>query len=390
MKRALAIAAALCTIGVGAFGLGTITGKWEGNLTLLQTPSLTQNSLTLNYTEYGLTFGAILSLLGVGEDTVQLTLGGAFGPLELKGNMYFDFDAAKYQASKLSTGLDFAGLAIGVNIWHWAPGAYRVLDPYYTEYYPDPCQTTDGAGKPVYDYGAGMLYILKATVAPLSIQVNFLDCCTGVEFDKLVATLEGLGLCCGISLDAEFAFTKLNGFSYLELSGIEIPLCCGVSLTPGVTFTTKGKEVDVGFDFAGFGEACFTVYADAVAQTNAWTGIDIYGWKISCTIADCNTIEFVTATDVTAVEGILGDVFVKDEFEYVKMTFCGAGCCGQQWKAGLAIYFGDGTDPETDTGLFGISRLGFDLALPLNDALKVTVAFSAPTTALTLGWVFTF
>ncbi len=375
MKRALAIAVALCTIGVGAFGLGTISGKWEGKLTILPMMELTQNKLTIGYTDFGWTFTGVLSLLGGSSDKFTASVTGAAGPFNLSGSMYFDFDAALYQASKLSTSLDFGGLAIGINIWHWLPGFYGVLDPYFTEYEAEPCQTP---------YDAGMLYIFKATVAPLSIQVNFLDCCTGVEFDKLVATLEGLALCCGISLDAEFAFTKIGGFQYLELSGIDIPLCCGVSLTASVTFTTAGKLVETGFDFAGFGDACFTVYADALTTGDAWTGIDIYGWKISCTIADCNTIEFLTALNVSEVEDIVGDIFEGDEFEYVKMTFCGVGCCGQQWNAGLAIYF------KPTGGLFGISRLGFDLALPLNDALKVTVGFSTPPTALSFGWVFTF
>ena len=370
MKRALTIAVALCTIGVGAFGLGTITGKWEGGLTIVPDVKLTQNKLTLNYTEYGLTFGAILSLLGETADTMQLTLGGAFGPLGLKGNMYFDFDAATYTKGDLTTTFDFAGIGLSLKAEHW------------TALQSPPCTVE----------GPNLRYTLTTTLAPFTIKVVGWDCCTGTFFYNLNLVGKGLALCCGVTYDVEFNFLK-TGFDYLKFSLNDIfEICCGISFDATITFTTKAKAVEITPKFAGFGEACFTVFADIPADADTMPALELYGWKISCTIADCNTIEFVTALDVTAVEGILGDVFAENESEYLKMTFCGAGCCGGQWKAGLAIYFvvtPEGGEP-TDGGLFGISRLGFDLALPLNDALEVTVAFSAPTTALSLGWVFTF
>jgi hypothetical protein len=365
MKRALTIAVALCTIGVGAFGLGTITGKWEGGLTIVPAIELTQNKLTLNYTEYGLTFGAILSLLGgvEPEDTMQLTLGGAFGPLGLKGNMYFNFEPAAYTKGDLTTTFDFAGIGLNLKVEHWA---------------------TQQAVCSEFEPGANLRYTLTTTLAPFTIKVVGWDCCTGTFFYNLNLVGKGLSLCCGVTYDVEFNFLK-TGFDYLKFSLNNIfEICCGISFDATITFTTAAKAVEITPKFAGFGEACFTVFADIPQTATTMPALELYGWKISCTIADCNTIEFVTALDPAAVEDILGDVFEDEEFEYVKMTFCGAGCCGGQWNAGLAIYFDNGG------GLFGISRLGFDLALPLNDALEVTVAFSAPTTALSLGWVFTF
>jgi len=366
MKRALAIAVALCTIGVGAFGLGTIGGKWEGGLTILPTMGLTQNKLTLNYTEYGLTFGAILSLLGgaTASDTMQLTVGGAFGPLGLTGNMHFDFDAPAYIKGDLKTTFDFAGITLGLQVEHWAAQQ-------------EVCQTAGFAA------GANLRYTLTTTLAPFTINVVGWDCCTGTFFYNLNLVGKGLALCCGVTYDVKFNFLK-TGFDYLKFSLNNIfEICCGISFDATITFTTTTKVVDINPKFAGFGEGCFTVFADIPADATTMPALEIYGWKISCTIADCNTIEFVTATNVSAVEKILGDVFEDNEFEYVKMTFCGVGCCGQKWNAGLAIYF------EPVGGLFGISRLGFDLTLPLNDALKVTVGFSTPET-LSFGWVFTF
>lgn len=378
MKRALAVCTVLAVLGFSAFGIGTFSGKWEAKVNLLPSLGLATNKLTINYTDLGMTFTGILSLTGGTSDTFTAKVSGALGPFSLNGAMYFDFDAAAYMASSLSMSLDFAGLSISADIWHWMPSKYSVLDPYYTEYDDDPCL-------PQSPYEAGMLYMLKAKVDPFSIKVNFLDCCQGIEFDKLVVTVDDIGLCCGISLDAEFAFTKIDGFKYLEISGIEIPLCCGVSLTAGVKFTTSGKQVTTGLAFAGFGDACFTVYADALKEGNAWVGIDIYGWKIKCSLGDCSYFEVLTALNVDKVEEILDNpyLFLGDEFEYMKLGFCGAGCCGGQYSVGISVFF------QESGSLFGITRIGAEMSIPVMDSLTVNVSFSTPDT-LSVGWVFTF
>ncbi|GAB4306648.1 MAG: hypothetical protein Kow0097_06340 [Candidatus Bipolaricaulota bacterium] len=365
MKRALAIAVALCTIGVGAFGLGTISGKWEGGLTLLPSVGLTTNKLTLNYTDFGLTFTGVLSLLGSGSDTFTASVSGAFGPFNVNGTMYFDFDAPAYTKSVLTTGFDFGGLGISLKVEHWKAG---VSDA--------PCTYQTG------DLGY-LRYTFTAALAPITAKLIMLDCCTGTAFDSVLITLADIGLCCGITLDAEFSFTKA-GFDYLSFSGIEIPLCCGVSLTAGVKFTVDEKILDWGFDFAGFGDACFTVYADAVTEGAAWLGIEVYGWKIKCTLGDCSYVEFLTALDPDAVEGIVGNVFEGYEFEYIKLGFCGAGCCGGQYAVDLAVYFDNGG------GLFGISRIGAEVEIPIMSNLTFTASFSNPGPALSIGWVFTF
>jgi hypothetical protein len=195
-------------------------------------------------------------------------------------------------------------------------------------------------------------------------------------------TLKDVSLCCGIALNVEFSFLK-SGFDYLKITGIKIPLCCGVSLTAGITFTTSGKEVTTGLEWGGFADTCFTVYGDAIQKDNAWAGIDIYGWKIKCSLGDCNYVEFLTALDVTAVEAIVGDIFTGDEFEYMKLGFCGAGCCGGKYTVDLAVYFTHGT------ALFGISRIGANMSIPVMSNFAVNVSFSTPNT-LDIGWTFTF
>jgi hypothetical protein len=362
MKRALAVLSVLAVLGFSAFGIGTFSGKWEATIKLLPTPTaLTTNKLTLNYTDFGWTFTGVLSLLGAPTDTFDISATGAFGPFSINGTMKFDFTPA-YKGTKLVTGLDFAGLGLSFEAYH---GAAYVTDV--------GCQTP----------AQSLKYVLTGKVDPLSVTLTFRDCCTGTEFYSAKITLKGLGLCCGISLDAELYFTKADGFKYLSFSGIEIPLCCGVSLTAGVKFETNAKTVTTGFKFAGFGDACFTVYADAITEDSAWLGIEVYGWKIKCSLGDCNYIEFLTALDVDAVEAIVGDIFTGDEFEYMKLGFCGAGCCGGKYTVDLAVYF------QPSGSLFGISRIGANMSIPIMSNFTVKVSFATPN-SLSVGWVFTF
>jgi hypothetical protein len=363
MKRALAVFSVLAVLGFSAFGIGTFSGKWAATIDVL-TPELTANTLTLNYTDFGWTFTGVLSLLGSPSDTFDISAKGAFGPFSINGTMKFDFTPA-YKGAKLVTSLDFAGLGLSFEAYH---GAYYVKDV--------GCQTP----------AQSLKYVLKAKVDPVSVTLTFRDCCTGTEFYSAKITLKGISLCCGIALDSELYFTKADGFEYLKFSGIEIPLCCGVSLTAGVEFTTSGKALSTGLKFAGFGDACFTVYADAIGNqtTNPtrWLGIAIHGYKIKCSLGDCNYVEFLTALnpDYFVENEIV--VFEKDEFEYMKLGFCGAGCCGGKYTVDLSVFF-------KSSGLFGISRIAADMSIPVMSNFAVNVSFSTPNT-LDIGWTFTF
>jgi len=372
MKRALAVFSVLAVLGFSAFGIGTFSGKWEGKITLLPIPtSLTTNKLTLNYTDFGWTFTGVLSLLGSTSDTFDISAKGAFGPFSIEGTMNFDFSPA-YLGAKLVTSLDFAGLSLSFVAVH----GEKYVGP--DGDYATGCQTPSES----------LTYVLTAKVDPIGVELWFRDCSTGTEFYSADITLKGISLCCGISLDAELVFTKANGFESLSFSGIEIPLCCGVSLTAGVTFTTSGKEVSTGLKWGGVADTCFTVYGDAIGEPEEnpteWLGIEIYGWKIHCSLGDCNYVEFLTALN----PGYFVDnnivAFQPNEFEYMKLGFCGAGCCGGKYTVDLAVYFKSGT------ALFGISRIAADMSIPIMSNFTVNVSFSAPDTALSVGWTFTF
>ena len=393
MKRALAV---LLVCSVAAFAqFPAFTGRWDATVCLIGpgTPSLTSSlSLTTKIAGFDITSGFRFTATAL--DRVWFSGKGALGPFSLSTGMYFNPIVPEYMGGYLSTTFDFAGLGIGFDVYHWDTDYNTCF------FYPSNCwpflDWYDGLETPCPQTGAyGMLYKLSLKVDPVSLKLYFADCCEGIEFDKAILTLKGIGLCCGIALDAEMAFKKEGGFQYLTLSGIEIPLCCGVSLTAKVTFTVDTKTVETGLKFAGYGDACFTVWGDAIKTGNAWTGIEIYGWRIRCTLGDCNYAEFVTALNPTEVNKRLpaADRFLVGapcyEFEYIKLGFCGPGCCGGKYTVDLSIYFGTGG------GIFDITRLNYSVKIPImaNFTLNLSgrVAASTCTThSFCFGWTFTF
>ncbi|MBC7099502.1 hypothetical protein H5T52_10430 [Candidatus Bipolaricaulota bacterium] len=385
MKRALAL---LAVFGVLAFGqFPAFTGKWDATVCLLPSTSLT-SALTLTTKIAGFDVSGYFRFTGGGIDRVSFSASGALGPFSLKSGMYFKpAPTPEWMGGYLNTSLDFAGLGIGLDVYHWDTDYGSAFFagtawPFLTWLDKDnPCPQTPGFG---------MAYALSTKIDPFAVKVIFADCCEGIEFYKSIITLKGIGLCCGIALNAELTFLKEKGFDSLVLSGIEIPLCCGVSVTAKVTFTVDAKTLETGLKFAGLGDACFTVYGDAIKTGNAWTGIDIYGWKIKCTLGDCNYVEFLTALNPSAIENILGDIFVDcGEFEYVKLGFCGAGCCGGKYTVDLSIYFG------SQGGIFDITRLVYSVKIPImsNFTLNISgtaAAASCASNSFCFGWTFTF
>ena len=387
MKRALAVFSVLAVLGFSGFAIGTFSGSWDTNIKLLPSPSLDYTKLTLKYTDLGFTITSVSTFTGAGFTDQSFSLSGNFGPFEVSGAMYFlptgtqtiswkcdtqtgeiPITGPKYKSANLQAKLSFGGISITSKVEHWA---WPFLLAQSCCSYPS--QTPSSY----------MLYTNTIVLDPFTLVLRFDDCCTGIAFKDLTLDVTGIGLCCGISLDAEFNFTKA-GFGYLSFSGISIPLCCNVSLSATVKFTTEGKEISPKLSFGGFADACFTVYGDVVqTQNRIWEGIAIYGWKIKCTLGDCSYVEFLTALDVTAVEKIVGDIFKDNEYEYMKLGFCGAGCCGGQYTVDLSVFF------QKTGSLFGITRIGANMSIPVMSNFTVKVAFTS-TPTLDVGWVFTF
>ncbi len=154
-----------------------------------------------------------------------------------------------------------------------------------------------------------------------------------------------------------------------------------------VLFTVAGKEVTLTPKWQGWGEVCFQVYGDVLFEDNIWSGVVVYGYRISCTLAECNTIEFITAMDVTEVEKIIGDVFEGNEYEVIKFGICGPGCCGGMYQVKVDVYF------QPSGSLFGLSRAKVKMDIPLLANLIFTSSFTLPATgapSLSIGGVFSF
>ncbi len=208
----------------------------------------------------------------------------------------------------------------------------------------------------------------------------------GLTFTYLKLGAAGIPLCCGITYDADFSFTKA-GFDSLKFTMKTIPLCCGISWDVGITLTTTAKSVEVKPRWAGI-EGCLAVYGDAKYVGNVWDGIELYGFKVRCDLGECNYLEVLTAFNVAKIEEILGeDIFQGPEFQYLKLGFCGPGCCGGKYTVELTAYF------QPMGSLFGLRRIQAEAGVPLlanftlQMALGVTVGGPAN---LALGWMFTF
>jgi hypothetical protein len=395
MKRALAVCTVLAVLGFSAFGIGTFSGKWDFSFC---TPVwISTNALTINYTDFGWTFTGALDLVNL---TFKFTTKGAFGPLSFTSNMYFDISPADYNKADLTTSLDLAGMSFSLKVEHWSE------------------DDTPASVCPSVEEGA-LRYTLTTKVEPISLRVRFVDCCTGTEFYDAKLNLSDLSLCCGITYDVEFYFTKY-GFEYVSFT-LEnfIDLCCGISLDAYVEFGTDYKYVSLTPKFAGI-EACFTVYGDVMSEGGEQgggveepgdleiLGLVIDGWKIRCELGDCSFIEIMTALspEVFYVDSEgkiwqrptqseistygLVPLFNEDcgEFEYLKLAVCGPGCCGGTYKAELSAFFGTGGQ------LFDITKLSASLKVPVMANFTLNLSYSIDlcmeSQNVCFGWTFSF
>lgn len=367
MKRALALFTVLL-FGVAAFA--QVSGSWSGTLDILPGPISLSTTLVLSYSVAGFDITSTSKFDGAWTSQ-KFELSGTFGPFDLKGWMDFDPGAPAYKASALSSTINFAGLEIDASVEHYD---FDYLSDYNIDWH-DYCDQTPAAL---------MFYKFGVTVEPVSVKATFVDCCTGIEFYDVTISLEDLSLCCGITYDFELHFTKA-GFDYALFSIDKLfDLCCGISFGVDVKFTTDSKEVTPKFSWGGI-EGCVTVWGDLQKKTGevGIEGWELYGYKIYCELAECYSLEIVTAFNVTEVEKIIGDVFKSDEFEYVKISACGPACCGGTWNLSVTTYFGpSGT-------LFDITRFVADASVPIMDALTISLSYETPNT-LSLGWEFTF
>lgn len=402
MKRAFAIAVALCTLGVAGFAqLGAITGSWSFTARILPAIEPRSSVLTLTTKIAGFditsttTFGDIDDVAtGVqfGFREQAFSVKGALGPFTITGSMAFNagqtrlrcwecvgatpwapgtwvstdytLTAPAYKSASLTSSFEFGGITLSAKIDHWA----------YPYACPWPCP---GQTEPY------MLYTFSTTIAPVTATLRLEDCCTGIEFKDVVLTLKGVELCCGIKYDFDLSFTKA-GFDYAQfalkdLSGF---LCCGATLDIYVRFGVDYKSVNTLLKIPGV-TGCFTVYTDAVRSgTLVFDGIKIYGYKITCTLADCSFLEVLTVLEPPpAVPGscdqpawYTGAGFRTNEWQYLRVRLCAPGCCGGSMTVTGTIYFATGIYG----GLFDMSRLMVSASIPVSTNLTLSLTVGLP------------
>lgn len=231
---------------------------------------------------------------------------------------------------------------------------------------------------------AYMRYTLSAKLGNIEGTLRFEDCCCGIMFKDLTITLKDVSLCCGITFTSTFYFTKA-GFQHLTLSMDNLfSPCCGINFGVDIEFGTAYKKVSPRFSWPGI-SGCFTVYGDVRTSGFSIQGIEIYGWKIRCDLAPCGYIEILTALNVVKIEEIFkADIFFDDEYEMVKIGFCGQGCCGGNWNLAVTTFF------SPTGGLFDIKRMWIDADFPLTKDLKVVLNLSPTLGQLYAGFVLNF
>jgi len=395
-----------CAAVVALPSAAQLSGSWEMRLSLLPATSLDKATLTLSYGVAGWMVSSVSTFTSAGYSEQEFRLAGSLAIFRISGAMTFNpsdpgpvvvsFPAGcvpqtasytltppEYMWAWVKPEFTLLGVTLSAMFEHWAypyTPRYEWDDPNIREYEWPCCEPADPATA-VY-----MRYTLVASVAPIAFTGRFEDCYTGIMFKDFSITLTDVSLCCGITSDAELYFTKA-GFQHVKFVGENLPGFFGFSIDVGVTFTVTGKAVEVTPKWQGWGEICVQVYGNVLFDDHVWSGIVLYGYRIACTLAECNTIEFITAMDVIEVEKIIGDVFQGDEYQVIKLGVCGPGCCGGKYYVNVDVYF------STSGSLFGLSRAEVRMDIPLLANLIFTSSFSLPVAgspSLSIGGVFNF
>ena len=377
-------------LSVGSVGQLALSGSWTSSIRLLPAVGI-DTALTLQADLGGWKVGGTAEYFATDGYVWQtFDFGGEFGAFDFNWTLLFGPLAPAYLYSLGTVDLSFGGLDFTVYTAHVGPSV-----PGY--FFGGPSggavlvTKADLAGmklKAVLGFGAQL--------TPFTITFSGVGTYTktypvdpfpgGFQFTYLELDLEKVPFCCGITLDVGFDFVKA-GFRSLDLTVRAIPICCGVTFDAVVGYTTTSKSVEIVPRWQGI-EGCFSVYGDARFVGNTWQGIEIYGFKLRCALGDCTYLELLTALNVAMVEQILDeDIFQGPEFEYLKLGFCGPGCCGGKYTLTVTAYF------QPMGSLFGLRRLAVEAKVPLmanftlNLGLGVTVG--GPVN-LALGWTFTF
>ncbi len=415
MTKHILVLALVCLLGL--CGWARISGSWSTEIVVLPDPALRYTHLGLEYAvDSSWTISSWSEFTEDGFAAQSFGLTGMLGPAYIQGTMAFNpssteevlvtfpddcapqtasvtLEAPAYMWTKGKAELSFLGTTFIARALHfaypYAPGYAWPCCPPQTESY--------------------ILFCLTGQAEHVSITGMFEDCCSGLTFAGALIQLTDLSLCCGITHEARLSFSKA-GFEYVEFTAKSLfPLCCGITFDASITFTVDSKVASITPRFEGIGQVCVTLFADVVwdQELYLFEGIVIHGWRIRCELGDCAYLEMLTALDVEKVENALADsesesespcefkeeeaaqpVFQGEEFEYIKLGFCGPGCCGGVYSVDVAVYF------QHAGTLFGITRVETAAEVPVMSNLYLLTSFALDAVAgdhvLSVGWDFRF
>ncbi len=415
MIRPILVLAVVCLLGFS--GWGQISGAWETELILLPAPELAYTMLDLHYTIDGdWTISSFSMFTGSGFAAQSFGISGMLGPAYIEGKMSFNPSSEDVVTVTFPAACDpqTTTVTLEAPAYMWTKGraewglmgttfiarAVHFAYPYAPSYH-WPCCSPQTESY--------ILFCLTGQGEYVSITGKFEDCCTGLSFAGALIELTGLSLCCGITHDVTLSFSKA-GFEYVTFTATSLfPLCCGITFDAEVKFTVDSKVATITPRWEGIGELCVTLFADVIWDEgeHLFGGIEIHGWKIRCDLGGCAYIEMLTALDVDKVEQALKNandaeeklcefeekeeytpLFQGDEFEYIKLGFCGPGCCGGTYTVDVALFF------QHEGTLFGITRVKADAKVPVMANLSVFTSFAMDAVAndhtLSIGWDFQF
>ncbi len=240
--------------------------------------------------------------------------------------------------------------------------------------------------------GLGPLMVYRTKVAwdPITLTVDFFDCCEGIAFKRLELDLADTVGCCGFLWNAGMSFTKCHGLEEVYVNFKEIPFpCCDITLEADVVFTVGGKSVSIRPTWQGLVTGCLEVYGDVQWADETFQGFELYGFAIECEL-DPVSIRAVTAFNPDKVEGMTDVTFYTGEFEYLELEYTGSGCCGGDLTFTSQFWFGG------DGLLFDLQRTRFNLEFPIYEGFTVVIKgqwdFSEPSPLdwFDIGWKVEF
>lgn len=418
MKRALVV---LAVLGLFTWaGFAQLSGStsiflWTEDLAAWDLYA----DLYLSYTTNGWTFSNFSIFGSDGFSYTQFGIKGALGPVSVSGTLRFNPAGTSLASivirNDIKLSMDFAGVNTGVWVFHdvvpgggtftLLPHRFGLRNVYCTDQWyisVTNAQTTE--------QGVMVAYVW-AKVEGLRLDVFFTDPSTGMSFDTLLGETT-IPLCCGISAETEFSFTKDEGLAWVKFILKDLSLCCGFTFDVRVQYSVNGKEVEIVPKFMGL-EGCLTIYGGWLFEETVAEGIGIHGIGLKCALGDCTEIGFLNAFAPeyfwVGAWDLLGgnfpgmastyfyryydaqplpnwwrsyytELFAEGENEVIWIKGCGAGCCGGQYSFEIDVFFAAGAENI----FLGITRVRSLGSIPVTDNIDFSWLLEVSTTGVDL------